>query len=32
MIKVFIEMGVRADYADSLNQTALYYAAREGHN
>jgi ankyrin repeat protein len=32
MIKVFVEMGVKANQPDALNQTALYYASRDGHN
>jgi len=31
MMKAFVEMGVKANQTDELNQTALYYAAREGH-
>lgn len=30
MAKVLREMGVRTDQPDNLNQTALYYASREG--
>lgn len=33
MIKIFVEdMKVPASQPDSLNQTPLYYAARDGHN
>jgi ankyrin repeat protein len=32
MVKVFTEMGVKPNFLDSLNQTPLFYAAREGHN
>jgi hypothetical protein len=33
MIKIFVEdMKVSASQPDSLNQTPLYYAARDGHN
>lgn len=30
MARVLREMGVRTDQPDNLNQTALYYSAREG--
>jgi ankyrin repeat protein len=30
MARVLREMGVRPDQPDNLNQTALYYTAREG--
>jgi ankyrin repeat protein len=29
-MKMFIDKGVVATYTDILNQTVLYYAAREG--
>jgi hypothetical protein len=29
-MKMLIEKGVPASYADNLNQTVLYYVAREG--
>lgn len=32
MVKLFLEMGVKASQPDNLLQTPLYYAAREGHN
>lgn len=32
MARILTEMGVKASQPDTLNQTALYYASREGHN
>ena len=31
MIKIFKDLGVVCNQKDSLSQTPLYYAAREGH-
>jgi hypothetical protein len=32
MMKIFVDMGVQASKPDALNQTPLYYAARDGKN
>jgi ankyrin repeat protein len=31
MAKIFVGMGVKPNQTDTLNQTPLYYAARDGH-
>ena len=32
LIQIFIDRGVPANYTDTLGQTALYYASRDGRN
>lgn len=32
MVKLFHEMGVKCNQPDSLNQTPLFFASRDGHN
>ena len=32
MLKIFDEMGVKCNVPDTLSQTPLFYASREGHN